>query len=95
MNIPASLATVLAILGIRFLFNGSSQMRPDVVEERINGEKVELYNKAEEGLNMRKFIGVVCIMGATLSGFAALGLTVTRKAGIEEDGAEVPHDDED
>lgn len=95
MSIPASISAVLGIIGLFLIFNGGHQMRPDAVEKKIEGTKVELYNKAEEGTNPRKLFGVFCIIGATLSGFAALGMTTIRKAGIEEDGAEVPHEDDD
>ncbi|MFK7972921.1 MAG: hypothetical protein AB8F95_21295 [Bacteroidia bacterium] len=95
MSIPASISAVLAIIGLFLIFNGGAQMRTDVDEMKINDTKVEVYNKAAEGTNPRKLFGVFCIIGATLSGFAALGMTTIRKGGIEEDGQPLPPEKED
>lgn len=94
MSIPASISAVLGIIGLFLIFNGGAQMRPDVNEVKIENTKVEVYNKAAEGTNPRKLFGVFCIIGATLSGFAALGMTTIRKGGIEEDAGEVEHHDD-
>lgn len=93
MNIPASISAVFAIFAIFLLFNGSAQMRPDEVTKTVNGVKIEVYNKAGEGANMRKFVGYTSIAISVLAGFAALGLTTTRQAGIMEE-APSPHAEE-
>ena len=91
MSIPASISAVLGIIGLFLIFNGSAKIRPDQVETKVDGKTIELYNPADEGSHPRKIVGVFCIIGATLSGFAALGMTTIRKAGIEENAAPVPH----
>jgi len=83
MKIPASISFVLAILGIVLMLNGTIQKSNDTVKREINGAKVELVNSKAIGLNMRHFIGFVCILGSVIAGIAGAGKNTVVMGGIQ------------
>ena len=86
MKIPESIAIILLIFGLFLLLNGISQVHQDTNTQTVNGTEIVVDNNNGYGLNMREFIGILCIVGSGIAIIVGGGLTTVRKAGVEPGG---------
>lgn len=85
MKVTESIAVVLLLLGLILILSGMSQGSADTMTRVIEGQDVLLNNKYSYGLNMREFIGIICLIGSLVAAIAGGGKTTVVMGGIESE----------
>ena len=83
MKLPESIAIVMLIMGLFLLFSGLSQGGSEITSMVVEGEEVAINNSTAINMNIRVFLGIICLVGATVATIVGGALTTVRKAGIE------------
>lgn len=84
MKVSESIAIVLILLGFILILSGMSQSAPETISQMVGGQEINVGNKYSYGLNMREFIGILCLIGALVAAIAGGGKTTVVMGGIEE-----------
>lgn len=85
MKVAESIAVILILLGLILILSGLSQGAPDTMAQMINGQEVNLNNKYSYGLNMREFLGIICLIAAMVASIAAGGKTTVVMGGLGDE----------
>lgn len=85
MKVSESIAVILILLGLILILSGLSQSAPETMSQMVSGQEIQVNNKYAYGLNMREFIGILCLIGALVASIAAGGKTTVVMGGLGED----------
>ncbi len=83
MKLTESLAVVFILLGFILILSGISQGSAETMTRMVDGQEIILNNKYSYGLNMREFIGIICLIGALISAIAGGGKSTVTMGGVE------------
>ena len=83
MKVTESIAVVLLLLGFILILSGMSQASADTMAMMNEGKEIVVNNKYSYGLNMREFIGIICLIGGLIAAIAGGGKTTVVMGGVD------------